>query len=323
MIENYKQTIEELKKEDEAVKESLVLSISEAFSIPVMIVRRDLGLSAEEGLQPVSATIPSFVEYAESKRFYTNIDILDAFSGGFVKKRLVLVAGRTRVGKTTFLLELARRLSSQGITTLFYSLEMSKEELFQRILQAESMIRRDELFKYIKLGAAEELFKTALEKYKTLYINDTAAISVSDIKTQILQFNEKFKVTPEIVIIDYLGLLVPPATVLRSPNTYTHISAISRELMDLAKSTNTVVICATQCNRGAEDRKISISNILMSGENDAHLIIGLWRPELAEEEQERKSEYIIGVRILKNRDGMIGEFGLKVSGEYFKVIEVV
>lgn len=311
--EEYQKAIESLKDESASVKEQLIPTLADQFNVPIILLRKDLGLAeTKEDYFRASALLDPLIKFTEEKRFKLGFSTLDAIIGGIPKKRYVLVAGRTRVGKTSFLLNAAKNLSEDGATVLFFSLEMSKEEITQRLLQIVGATDRRNLFSLIKIGGAESLFKKFIKSCKNLIICDKSTLSVADMRILYSKISEELKTKIDVVCIDYLSLIIPPKQTI-SLGGYQTTVLISRELLSFAKELDCVVLCATQCNRGGEKSKLSITNILNAGENDANVVLGLQRDSFDDDQ----TVYYVECSVLKNRDGRAGRVTFLVEGSKF------
>lgn len=226
---------------------------------------------------------------------------LDELLLGFQPKDLIIVACRPSVGKTSFALGVARHAALKlKKTVLFFSLEMSKEQLTERFLSAEARIdsqkiksnRMDDL-DWRKLTEASGRLSEA-----SLYMDDTAALKALEIKAKARRIKAQHGKL-DLVVIDYLQIMGTPERVESRERA---VSEISRNLKAMAKEMDCPVIALSQLNRSIETRtekRPVMSDIRESGaiEQDADVIIFIHRD--TQEGAESTAEFIIG----KNRNG--------------------
>jgi len=275
----------------------------------------------QEGVQPVAGLIQQTFHRLEQlyKRDldYTGVRSgfkdLDDKTSGFQAQNLVIVAGRPGMGKTSFCLNLACNAASRfGTPTAVFSLEMSSDELVQRMLSSEGMIDQSRMRSgrledsdWKKLIAAAGKLSQA-----PLYIDDTAALSVMELRAKARRLASDRNLG--LLIIDYLQLMKgPPGT---GESREREISEISRSLKALAKELKIPVIALSQLNRSVErreDRKPKLADLRESGaiEQDADMVLFIDREEMYREDTENKgiAEVIIG----KHRNGPTGTVQLR------------
>ncbi len=258
----------------------------------------------------------------------TGFGMLDEYITGLSKSDLILIGARPAMGKTSFALNLAQNVSASGKKCLFFSLEMTKEQLAERILAANSgvdsqKLRRGDLTpdEWTRLGNAAG----KLEKYE-LWLDDSSSLTVSDIKSTVKRMRDV-----DLVIVDYLGLIQSSS---RKENRVQEVTEITRMLKMMAKDLNIPVVCCAQLSRGTEGRGKShrpqLSDLRESGsiEQDADIVLFLYRPyyyknELDEESQEDVDANLTEVIVAKNRHGGVGTVKMIFDGEFtrFRVIE--
>ncbi|MCB1213891.1 MAG: replicative DNA helicase [Deltaproteobacteria bacterium] len=241
---------------------------------------------------------------------------LNEMTSGFQAGDLVIVAGRPSMGKTAFALNLAlngARQTKQGVA--IYSLEMSKEQLVQRMLCSEAKVDSSKLRGgFLKESDWPKLTQAASTLSESpLFIDDTPAISVLEMRAKSRRLKKEHQLG--MIVVDYLQLM-------RSDNTESRereISDISRSLKALAKELSVPVIALSQLNRSVESRqekKPQLSDLRESGaiEQDADVILFIYRDEVYNRESPDKgvAEIIIG----KQRNGPIGHVRLKFFNEY-------
>ena len=256
---------------------------------------------------------------------------LDKFTTGLNKSDFILIGARPAMGKTSFALNLAHNVSVVGKKKcIFFSLEMTKEQLAERLLASQSGVestkfRTGELNddEWIRVGNAAAAFNDV-----ELYLDDTSSITVPEIKSRVRRLKGV-----DIIIIDYLGL-VQSAT--RKENRVQEVSEITRNLKMMAKDLNIPVVCCAQLSRGTEGRgkqhRPQLSDLRESGsiEQDADIVMFLYRPdyykgEVAEDKQDEIDESLTELIVAKNRHGQTGTIELTFDKEFtrFRAVENV
>jgi replicative DNA helicase len=256
----------------------------------------------------------------------TGFNDLDEMTSGFQPSDLVIVAARPSMGKTAFTLNIAQHAAIEAnVPVAFFSLEMSKESLVQRLLTAEARIDAQKLRRgmlrdddFPRLARAAGILSSA-----PIYIDDTPGITVLEMRSKARRLKAENGVG--IVIVDYLQLMTGPS----AENRQQEVSQISRGLKALAKELNVPVVALSQLSRAPEQRsgtdkgRPQLSDLRESGaiEQDADLIMFIFREEVyAEREEGRlkdpalegKAEIIIG----KQRNGPIGSVPLYFHKQY-------
>jgi replicative DNA helicase len=248
---------------------------------------------------------------------------LDDITSGFQPADLIIVAARPAMGKTSFCLGLAQHAAIEhNIPIAFFSLEMSKESLVQRLLTSEARIDAQRLRKgmlrdddFPRLARAAGILSSA-----PIYIDDSASISLLEMRSRARRL--KVDAGVGMVIVDYLQLIHGPS----SENRQQEISQISRSLKALAKELAVPVVALSQLSRAPEQRtgeskRPQLSDLRESGaiEQDADLVMFIFRPEVYEgptdkdgNSLEGRSEIIVG----KQRNGPIGTVNLYFHKSY-------
>jgi len=244
----------------------------------------------------------------------TGFSGLDRVLVGLGKSDLVLVGARPGMGKTSFALNIATNVAKQTKKTVcIFSLEMSTEQLVTRVLSSEAMVdsyklRSGELPEedWTKLAhAASELAET------DILIDDTSGITVTGMKSKLRRVKNL-----GLVIIDYLQLMQSEK---RIDNRVQEVADISRNMKLLAKELMVPVICCAQLSRGPEsrtDKRPMLSDLRDSGaiEQDADVVLFLYRNEYYDESAEKSAEVIVA----KNRHGSSGNVKMGFLGQYTK-----
>jgi len=239
---------------------------------------------------------------------------LDEMTSGFQPADLVIVAARPSMGKTAFTLNIAQHAAIEhGTPVAFFSLEMSKESLVQRMLTSEARIDAQRLRKgmlrdddFPRLARAAGILSSA-----PVWIDDTPGMTLLEMRSKARRLRAENGVG--MVVVDYLQLMQGPAN---SESRQQEVSQISRGLKALAKELNVPVIALSQLSRAPEQRtgdnkRPQLSDLRESGaiEQDADLIMFLFRQEFYDgpvdkdgNSLEGKAEVIVG----KQRNGPIG-----------------
>ncbi|MGB9621454.1 MAG: DnaB-like helicase C-terminal domain-containing protein, partial [Brevinematia bacterium] len=233
--------------------------------------------------------------------------------------------GRPSMGKTAFALNLCLNMAmakDYQKKVLFFSLEMSKEQLAQRLLSTESKID----LKSLRTGNVKEsewdsLLEAAIRlSGLNIIIDDTPSSSIVDIKSKARKIFTKEKGI-DIIIIDYLQIIEVPRglSVIRSRNE--EIGFISRSLKSLAKELNIPIIVLSQLSRSVEkriDKRPILSDLRESGsiEQDADLVAFLYRDEYYNPDTDKKN--IVEIIISKQRNGPVGTIELMFIKEIGK-----
>ena len=244
---------------------------------------------------------------------------LDKYTAGFHPGDLVIIAGRPSMGKTSFALNISQHVGLvEGKPSAFFSLEMSKELLVQRILCSEAQVDAQKVRQgFTSAKDIERLTNAAgLLSEAPIFVDDTPAISTLNIRARARRLKAEHDIG--LVIVDYLQLVRSSE---RSENRQQEISSISRSMKALAKELAIPVIALSQLSRAVEtrggDRRPMLSDLRESGaiEQDADLVLFLYRPEFYhpdDPEMIGKAELIIA----KQRNGPTGRMNLTFEKQY-------
>ena len=243
---------------------------------------------------------------------------LDNLTAGLHKSDLLLIAARPAMGKTTFGINMAQNVALKGHSVAIFSLEMSKEQLVQRMLSTQSHV---ELGKIINGTLSEDDWPKLINAMGPLskakvFIDDTPGISMMEMKAKCRKL--KIEQGLDLVLVDYLQLMSGDGKI---ESRQQEISAISRGLKGLAKEMDCPVIALSQLSRAPElrsDHRPILSDLRESGaiEQDADIVMFLYRDEYYDEESEKKG--IGEVIIAKHRSGPTGSIDLVFMGQYTK-----
>ena len=251
---------------------------------------------------------------------------LDLLTQGFQKSDLIIIAGRPSIGKTALTLNIGFNiLKLTKLPVLFFSLEMSKEQIMYRILAFESNIDQNRL----KNGSLSENDWIKLNKTIKLvsklpfFLDDSSSLSVQEIRSKIktLYFQQT---EIGIVIIDYLQLI--KNLEFKQENRVQELSKITRDLKNLAREFNIPIIVLSQLNRNIDtrmDKKPLLSDLRESGsiEQDADVVIMLYHSNLTHINQTHTS-YITKLIISKQRNGPTGTIDFVFKKNQTKFLEL-
>src|SRR5512134_582519 len=239
---------------------------------------------------------------------------LDGMTSGLQPSDLVLVAARPSMGKTSFVLNVAQHVgTATDMTVGFFSLEMSKEQLFMRMLTSEARIDahrfRSGYLNEKDYGHLSHALGTLAEA--RVFIDDTASIGVLEMRAKCRRLKAEHGL--DLLIIDYLQLMTGRG---RFESRQQEVSAISRSLKGLAKELSVPIIALSQLSRAPEgrtDHRPQLSDLRESGaiEQDADVVLFIYRPEVYEKEETRPEDQGIAEIIVgKQRNGPIGSVRL-------------
>lgn len=240
----------------------------------------------------------------------------DRLTAGLQPSDLIIIAGRPIMGKTSFALNIAQYAATRaGVPVGFFSLEMSKEQLALRMLCAEARLNSQKIRSghltegdWLKLtDAAETLYEAPI------FVDDTPALSVLEMRAKARRLKAEHNVG--LVIVDYLQLMKGRG---KTDTREREISEISRSLKALAKELNIPVVAVSQLSRRVEERphKPQLADLRESGaiEQDADLIVFIYRDEVYNEETENKG--IAEIIVKKQRSGPTGTIRLAFLDKY-------
>ena len=254
----------------------------------------------------------------------TGFSDLDYKTAGLHNSDLVLVAARPAMGKSAFALNIASNAAIKAkVPVAIFNLEMSKEQLVNRILCSEAMVDSNK----IRTGKIEEddwvKLATALGPLSEapIYIDDTAGINIAEIRAKCRKL--KLEKNIGLIVIDYLQLIQGSGK--RNASREQEISEISRSLKILAKELDIPVIALSQLSRAAEqrqDHRPMLSDLRESGaiEQDADIVMFLYRDDYYNPDTEKKN--IAEVILAKHRGGSTGTVELLWMGSYTKFANI-
>lgn len=236
---------------------------------------------------------------------------LDKILVGLQPSDFIILAGRPGLGKTAFLLTLANYVAQVRRKHIaFFSLEMSNEQLVQRLLAQETNIDSQRL-RTAKLQPDEwNTLTQAIEKMRSarLFLDDTPALTPLQMRTKCRRLHLEYGL--DLIIVDYLQLM---ASGMRHENRVQEVSYLSRNMKILARELNVPVVVAAQLSRAVEQRaskEPQLSDLRESGslEQDADIVMFLHRPE--KYANDSMKQFITQVMVAKHRNGPTGTIEL-------------
>jgi replicative DNA helicase len=251
---------------------------------------------------------------------------LDRMTTGFHKSDLVILAARPAMGKTALALNAIWHAAGlKGLPVAIFSLEMSKEQLVQRLISQVTRIRTQDL-RSGNVGAEDwpKLVRGVAEVARApIWIDDTAGITLLEMRAKVRRLASRLNARGEtplsLVVVDYLQLMVGQRA--RAENRQQEIAEISRGLKVLARDLNIPVVAIAQLSRAVEqrhDKRPLLSDLRDSGsiEQDADMVMFLYRDEYYNPDSDDKgiAEVIVG----KHRNGPTGKVQLAWLEQYTK-----
>jgi len=248
---------------------------------------------------------------------------LDRITAGFQPANLVIIAARPSMGKSAFALEIANHVAvDQQTPCAFFSLEMSRQEVAQRLICSRGKvdahhIRTGKLSKddWPRLAQACGQLESA-----PLYVDDTPALSLLELRAR-AQTLKRREPNLGLVVVDYLQLMT---TGRSEESRLQEVSSISRGLKEIAKDLDLPVVALSQLNRSPEqrhDKRPMLSDLRESGsiEQDSDLVMFLYREEYYErDETDDSNKGVAEVIVAKHRNGPTGDFKVAFISKYAK-----
>ena len=248
---------------------------------------------------------------------------LDNLTLGWQPSDLVIIAARPAMGKTAFVLSMAKNMAiDMNIPVAFFTLEMSSVQLVNRIISSTAEVPSSAL----KSGrVTEQQWDNISNKIKVLekgpmYIDETPALSISEFRSKIKRLKKLHDI--QIAIIDYLQLMSAGSTMQSREQ---EVSTISRNLKAIAKEVNIPIIALSQLSRNVEqrggDKRPQLSDLRESGaiEQDADMVIFIHRPEYYGFKTDEAGNSLIGVAeiiVAKHRNGAVDDVRLQFKSEF-------
>jgi len=310
--------------------------VSQALDSAEQLVYGVSNRTLREHLAPVSELAPGALEMIQ--RLYeqegevtgveTGFEDLDRLTTGFHKSDLIILAARPAMGKTAMALNAIWHASGEKMMPVaIFSLEMSKEQLVQRLISQTTRIPAQALRSgNVKAEDWPKLVRGVAEVSRApIWIDDTAGVTLMEIRAKVRRLASQLNVAGEmplsLVVVDYLQLMVGGDARNRAENRQQEIAEISRGLKVLARDLDVPVLAIAQLSRAVEarhDKRPLLSDLRDSGaiEQDADMVMFLYRDEYYNPESDDKgiAEVIVG----KHRNGPTGKVQLAWMEQYTK-----
>ncbi len=258
----------------------------------------------------------------------TGFTDLDRLTGGLQKSDLLVLAARPGLGKTSLALSLAHNAAVKyRHSVAVFSLEMSKEQLAQRLLSMDASLDQQKLRTgWIEDDEWEQIVITRDRLSEAnIWIDDTAGITTTELRSKARRLQAEQGI--DLIIIDYLQLMQATIGGRRNENRVMEISEISRSLKALARELNVPVLALAQLSRAVESRQSKVpqlSDLRESGsiEQDSDIVMFIYRDDIYNQESEKKN--IADIIIAKHRNGPLGEVSLyfQANQTRFRDLEV-
>jgi replicative DNA helicase len=296
----------------EADQESdLILDEAESAIFAVADDRLKAGFVAMRDL--VKDSFPKIEQLFEQKRLITGVPTgfvdVDEMTRGLQAGDLVIVAARPSMGKTSLVLNIAQYVASLGDQVVgFFSLEMSKESLFLRLLTSEAQIDAHRLMSGAIGGNDYHRISHALEKLNSmkLFIDDTANVGVLEMRAKSRRLQAEHGLN--LLVIDYIQLMSGRG---RFENRTLELASISRSLKGLAKELNVPIVVLSQLSRAPEsrsDHRPQLSDLRESGalEQDADVVVLIYRDDVYNRDPNSPDAGTAELIVAKQRNGPTG-----------------
>ena len=306
---------------DDSQESRAILEEAERKIFEITDSQQDSGFQKARDI--VEATVEAIERLYQTKDNYTGIPSgfpsLDNMLSGFQNSEFIVIGARPSVGKTALALTMAGNISvHQKIAVGFFTLEMSKQALMQRLLSAEARIGSQTLRTgMLKSSDFKNLTDAAGLIYEApLWIADTPNMRLLDLRAQARRMVAQHQV--RIIFVDYLTLV--SAENSESPR-HEQIAEISRSLKALARELEVPVVALSQVTRDSEGKRPNLANIRESGaiEQDADVVMFLHRERVSEQETHQQAQVIeTELIVAKQRNGPVGTVKIAFVPRYTK-----
>ena len=244
-----------------------------------------------------------------SRGISTGFHMLDYITGGFGKGHLIVIAARPAIGKTSFACNIAANMARAGLVIPFFSIEMSKEEITERVMLSEAQVDKYAAMQSTKAMQAVIDIGDKIKDWK-LFVDDRGSLSAGQVIStsyKVKQLSGKL----DCVFIDYLQLMQMD----KNENRNQAVGAMTRQLKQMAKEIKCPVVVLSQLNRAADGRRPTVADLRDSGEieQNADMVILLHR----EKDTDTQTTVIVG----KNRHGKTGDIDFVWHPEYTRFME--
>ena len=259
---------------------------------------------------------------------------LDQILGGLQRSDLLVLAARPGLGKTALALSIARNAARYGATSAIFSVEMSRDQLGQRLLAAESNVDSYRLRQHLYTEQQERRIVDATGVLSDLpvYIDDTPMLSVMDLRSKARRLHLERGI--DLIIVDYLQLMQGTDT-RGNTNRVQEVSEISRSLKGLARDLNVPVLALSQLSRAVENRpshRPQLSDLRESGsiEQDADVVMFIYREDFNFTQEEWETRFVdkpypkdlAELIISKHRHGALGSLHLRFESRLAKFVSL-
>lgn len=255
---------------------------------------------------------------------------LDRMTSGWQNSDLVILAARPTMGKTAFVLSLARNAAVEFSRPIaLFSLEMASVQLVQRLIASESELSAEKLKKgqledheyqqlHVKIGKLSEA---------PIFIDDTPALSIFEMRAKCRRLKAQHDI--QLIVVDYLQLMTTGGD--NRGNREQEISTISRSLKSIAKELNVPIIALSQLSRAVEtrggDKRPQLSDLRESGaiEQDADMVLFIHRPEyygFTQDSDGNSTQGVAEIIIAKHRNGAVGSVNLRFVNQLAKFTDL-
>lgn len=263
----------------------------------------------------------------------SGLTALDRMTSGWQPSDLVIIAARPAMGKTAFVLSVARNAAvDHNCPVVIFSLEMSSVQLVNRLISGETEIEQEKLKKGNLADHEWQQLHSRIGRLTEapIIIDDTPALNIFEFRAKCRRLKAQHDI--QMIIVDYLQLMQGKNDGKGGGNREQEIGSISRALKSVAKELNVPVLALSQLSRAVESRpgnskRPMLSDLRESGsiEQDADMVLFLYRPEyygLVEDEEGRPTAGVGEVIIAKHRNGETGIVPLKFVGKYVKFTDL-
>lgn len=317
--------------DDQDVTELLDFAEAEIFKIAEGNIKRDVQRSRDI----VSKAIQMIEEAGQKPDGLSGVPSgftdLDRLTLGWQASDLVIIAARPSMGKTAFVLSLARNIAvDYNKAVAFFSLEMSSVQLMSRLIVGESGLDSNT----IKSGRlTPDQWKHLEVSVKPLsnaqlFIDDTPALSIFEFRSKVRRLKAQYNI--EIIIIDYLQLMTVGSSEVKGGNREQEVAMISRSLKAIAKELNVPILALSQLSRNVESRggskRPQLSDLRESGaiEQDADIVAFIHRPEyygITIDEDGTSTAGLAEIIVAKHRNGAVETVKLRFRNEQAKFVD--
>lgn len=339
-VEYYAHIVERtaiLRRLIEAASKIAGLAYEEAEDVDAVVDRAEQVLfevsqrRVTRGLVPINTILNEYYDRLEYLQLHrgemvglpTGFVDLDRLLGGLQRSDLIIVAGRPGMGKSSLGLTIANNVAlKHNKVVAFFSLEMSGEQLVQRLIAGETGISSQRL----RTGDLPDADWSRMVKASgslsdsLVFVDDSPSPSPIEIRTKSRRLAAEYGL--DLIIVDYLQLL---RSGIQSENRVQEVSYISRSLKGLARELNVPVIAMSQLSRAVEtrsDKKPILADLRESGsiEQDADVVLFIYRDEQYDTDTDRKN--IADILIAKHRNGPTGQISLRFVSEQTKFTDL-